>query len=301
MVNEEKEAHPEVAFPPIIHVTKLDTSNDGRRTISSGYAYLTFQGGDTSYLILCLFNSFLDSDSNSKIQPLCCIAGISPYHSIVILIHNLSLYTECNTYISLLCSHLLPYWEPSFIKLAEESGIPSLYLYSSDCTHSSFFVWILNHRLHEVGMMFLINSQRPCHDNSEFCFRSLGISIIRINIFNHLSSNFAVRPTAFLHWCNWVPPPLPYFYISHFSYSKVYERQEISLKSETLCLLNQLKLMEPMRTHGRALPDVNRLSCHPHHHLILWAFILGWTRKETMPKSFFCKDKEFFILRSSFT
>lgn len=104
--------------------------------------------------------------------------------------------------------------------------------------------------------MLLINSQRPCQDNSDFCFRSLGISIIRINIFNHLSSNFAVRPTAFLHWCNWVPPPLPYFYIPNFSYSKVYERQEISLKSETLCLLNQLKLMEPMRTHGRALPDV---------------------------------------------
>lgn len=40
MVNEEKQAHPEVTFPPTIHVTNLDTSTDDRRTISSGYAYL---------------------------------------------------------------------------------------------------------------------------------------------------------------------------------------------------------------------------------------------------------------------
>lgn len=143
-------------------------------------------------------------------------AGISPYHSVLIWIHNLSLYTECNTCISLLCSHLLPHWEPSFINLTEESRIPSLYLYFSDCTHSSFFVWILNHRLHEVRMMFLINSQRPCHDNSDFCFRFLSSSIIRINNFHHSSNNFAIRLNAFLHWCNWVPPPLPYSHISFF-------------------------------------------------------------------------------------
>lgn len=143
-------------------------------------------------------------------------AGISPWHSTVTLIHSLSLYTECSIYISLLHSHLLPYWEPTFIKHTEESGIPSLYLYFSDGTHSPFFVWILNHRLHEVGMMFLTNSQRPCHDNSDFCFRSLGISIIRINNFHHSSNNFAIRPSAFLLWCNWVPPPLPYLHISFF-------------------------------------------------------------------------------------
>ena len=233
---------------------------------------LTFQRGETSHLILCLFISFLDSATNSNMQPLCCIRGVSLYHSVVILIHNLSLYAECYIYISLLHFHLLCYWEPSFIKLTEESGILSFYLSFSDCTHSSFFVWILNHRLHEDGMMFLINFQRACHDNSDFCFKSLGISVIRINIFNHSSSNFAPRQTAFMHWCHWVPPPLPYFYISHFFYSKVYERREISLKSETLCLLNQLELMRP---HGRALPGINRLSCHPHHHLIFWAFIWG--------------------------
>lgn len=38
MVNEEKAAHPEVAFPPTIHVTNLDTSTDDRGTISSGDA-----------------------------------------------------------------------------------------------------------------------------------------------------------------------------------------------------------------------------------------------------------------------
>lgn len=140
-------------------------------------------------------------------------AGINPCHSIVILIHN---FTECNTWISLLCSHLLPYWESSFIKLTEESGIPSLYLYFSDCTHSPFFVWVLNHWLHEVGMMFLINSQRPCHDKSDICFRSLDISIIRINNLHHSSDNFAIRLTAFLHWCNWVPLPLPYLHTSFF-------------------------------------------------------------------------------------
>lgn len=40
MVNEEKQAHPEVGFPPAIHVTGVDTSTDDRRMISSGYAYL---------------------------------------------------------------------------------------------------------------------------------------------------------------------------------------------------------------------------------------------------------------------
>lgn len=48
-------------------------------------------------------------------------------------------------------------------------------------------------------MMFLINFERPCHDDSDFCFKSLGMSIIRINIFNHSSSNFAMRQTAFMH------------------------------------------------------------------------------------------------------
>lgn len=153
----------------------------------------------TSHLILCLFIMFLDPATNPNIQPLCCIGGISLYHSVVILIHNSSLHTECYIYISLLQFHLLHYREPPFIKLTVESGILSLYLSFSDCTHSSFFVCILNSRLHEDGMMFLINLQSSCHDNSDFCFKSLGVPIIRISIFNHSSSNFPIRQTAFMH------------------------------------------------------------------------------------------------------
>lgn len=152
----------------------------------------------TSHPTLCLFIIFLDSATNPNIQPLCCISDISLYHSVVTLIPNLSLHTECYIYISLLQFHLLHYQEPSFIKLTVESSILSLYLSFSDCTHSSFFVCILNSRLHEDRMMFLINFQSPCHGNSDFCFKSLGIPIIRINVFNHLSSNFAIRQTAFM-------------------------------------------------------------------------------------------------------
>lgn len=43
MVNEKKQVCPEVAFPPTIHVSNLDTSTDGKRTIKSGYDY--FAGG----------------------------------------------------------------------------------------------------------------------------------------------------------------------------------------------------------------------------------------------------------------
>lgn len=113
--------------------------------------------------------------------------------------------------------------------------------------------------------MFLINLQSPCHDDSDFCFKSLGTSVTRINIFHHLSSKFVMRQTAFTLGCHWVPPPLPYFTLSHFCYFKFYERQERSLKSETLCLWNQLELM---RAHEKVFPGVDGLSCHPHYHLI---------------------------------
>lgn len=74
-----------------------------------------------------------------------------------------------------------------------------------------------------MGITFLINFQSTCHDDSDFCFKSLGTSVTRINIFNHLSSNFAVWQTAFTHGCHWIPSPLP-FTFSHFCYCKIYEK-----------------------------------------------------------------------------
>lgn len=99
---------------------------------------LTFQGDVISHFILCLFNSFLDSATNSNIHPLCCISGISLYHSIVILLHNLSLCTECSIYISLLHFHLIPYQEPSLTKLVKEYDILSLYLFLIASIHHFF-------------------------------------------------------------------------------------------------------------------------------------------------------------------
>lgn len=104
MVNEEKQAHPEVGFPPAIHVTGVDTSTDDRRMISSGYAYLQQETWQVTPLYVSLLSSL--TQPQTQTYNLCAASVISAFIIQLLLWFPICLFTQ-NAISTLACYNFI--------------------------------------------------------------------------------------------------------------------------------------------------------------------------------------------------